>query len=76
MQSFEIKRGHGKSLEEGGLKSLMEEEFGVVNEDENKFSTYSSCNYSLFVDALIFILVVKKIKNFFLLGEKVSSWNV
>jgi len=38
MQTFEIKRGHGKTLEDGGLKSLMEEEFGVVTEDGNKFS--------------------------------------
>ena len=38
MQSFEIKRGHGKSLEDGGLKSLMEEEFGDVNENDNLFS--------------------------------------
>ena len=35
MQSFEIKRGHGKSLEDGGLKSLMEEEFGEVTEKGN-----------------------------------------
>jgi hypothetical protein len=39
MQSFEIKRGHGKSLEDGGLKSLMEEEFGDVTENDNLFST-------------------------------------
>ena len=39
MNSFEIKRGHGKSLENGGLKSLMEEEFGEVNEDGNLFTT-------------------------------------
>ena len=38
MNSFEIKRGHGKSLENGGLKSLMEEEFGEVNEDGNLFT--------------------------------------
>jgi len=38
MQSFEIKRGHGKSLEDGGLKSLMEEEFGDVSEKDNLFS--------------------------------------
>jgi len=30
MNSFEIKRGHGKSLENGGLKSLMEDEFGEI----------------------------------------------
>ena len=38
MQSFEVKRGHGKSLENGGLKSLMEEQFGEVVEEENLFS--------------------------------------
>ena len=30
MNSFEVKRGHGKTLENGGLKSIMEEEFGDV----------------------------------------------
>ena len=38
MNSFEIKRGHGKTLENGGLKSLMEEEFGDVKEEGNLFS--------------------------------------
>ena len=38
MNSFEIKRGHGKSLENGGLKSLMEEEFGDTKEEGNLFS--------------------------------------
>ena len=38
MNSFEVKRGHGKSLESGGLKSLMEEEFGDIEEDGNLFS--------------------------------------
>jgi hypothetical protein len=38
MNSFEIKRGHGKTLENGGLKSLMEEEFGEINEDGNLFT--------------------------------------
>ena len=38
MKSFQIKRGHGKSLENGGLKSLMEDEFGEINEDGNLFS--------------------------------------
>ena len=38
MQSFEGKRGHGKTLENGGLKSLMEEEFGDVTEDNNLYS--------------------------------------
>ena len=38
MQSFEVKRGHGKTLENGGLKSLMEEEFGEVQETENLFT--------------------------------------
>jgi hypothetical protein len=38
MQSFEVKRGHGKSLENGGLKSLMEEQFGEIVEEENLFS--------------------------------------
>ena len=35
MQTFEIKRGHGKKLEGGGLKKMMEEEFdSVKNEDD------------------------------------------
>ena len=38
MQSFEVKRGHGKSLEDGGLKSLMEEEFGEITEDGNNLT--------------------------------------
>ena len=38
MQSFEVKRGHGKSLEDGGLKSLMEEEFGEIIEDGNNLT--------------------------------------
>ena len=39
MQTFEIKRGHGKTLEDGGLKNMMEEEFGSVkNEDESTFN--------------------------------------
>ena len=38
MQSFEIKRGHGKTLEDGGLKTLMEEEFGDVAEDNDLYS--------------------------------------
>ena len=38
MNSFEIKRGHGKTLENGGLKSLMKDEFGEINEDGNLFS--------------------------------------
>ena len=38
MNSFEVKRGHGKTLENGGLKSLMEEEFGDIEEDGNLFS--------------------------------------
>ena len=38
MQSFEVKRGHGKSLENGGLKSLMEEQFGEIGEEGNLFS--------------------------------------
>ena len=25
MQTFEIKRGHGKTLEDGGLKNIMKE---------------------------------------------------
>ena len=35
MQSFEVKRGHGKTLENGGLKSMMEEEFGELKEALN-----------------------------------------
>ena len=39
MQTFEIKRGHGKTLEDGGLKNMMEEEFGSVkNNDESTFN--------------------------------------
>lgn len=34
MQSFEVKRGHGKTLEDGGLKNLMEEQFGSVDNTE------------------------------------------
>ena len=34
MQSFEVKRGHGKTLEDGGLKNLMEEQFGSVDNSE------------------------------------------
>ena len=38
MQSFEVKRGHGKSLEDGGLKALMEEEFGEITEEGNNLT--------------------------------------
>ena len=38
MQSFEVKRGHGKTLEDGGLKSLMEEEFGEITEEGNNLT--------------------------------------
>ena len=38
MQSFEVTRGHGKTLEDGGLKTLMEEEFGDVDENNNLYS--------------------------------------
>ena len=38
MNSFEVKRGHGKTLENGGLKTLIEEEFWDINEDGTKFS--------------------------------------
>ena len=38
MQSFEVKRGHGKSLENGGLKAIMEEEFGEISENGNLFT--------------------------------------
>ena len=38
MQSFEIKRGHGKTLEDDGLRLLMEEEFGEITEEGNLFS--------------------------------------
>ena len=40
MQSFEVKRGHGKTLENGGLKSLMEEEFGEQFSDESDNEDY------------------------------------
>ena len=42
MNSFEVKRGHGKTLENGGLKLLMEEEFENVTEDGNTFSASSN----------------------------------
>ena len=38
MQDFEVKRGHGKTLEDGGLKTLMQEEFGEITEDGNNFT--------------------------------------
>ena len=40
MQTFEIKRGHGKTLEDGGLKNMMEEEFGSVKKDDE--STFNA----------------------------------
>ena len=40
MQTFEIKRGHGKTLDNGGLKKLMEEEFGSVDNPEG--STFNA----------------------------------
>ena len=40
MQTFEIKRGHGKALEDGGLKNMMEEEFGSVKIDNE--STFNA----------------------------------
>ena len=40
MQTFEIKRGHGKTLEDGGLKNMMEEEFGSVKIDNE--STFNA----------------------------------
>ena len=33
MQTFEIKRGHGKTLEGDGLKNMMEDEFGSVKKE-------------------------------------------
>ena len=39
MQTFEVKRGHGNSLEDGGLKKMMEEQFGTIkNSDDNTFN--------------------------------------
>ena len=38
MQSFEVKKKKKKTLENGGLKSIMEEEFGEISEEENFFS--------------------------------------
>ena len=38
MSSFEIKRGHCKTLEDGGLKTLMTEEFGDITEENNHFT--------------------------------------
>ena len=38
MQSFEVKRGHVKTLEDGGLKSLMEEELGDITEEGNNLT--------------------------------------
>ena len=51
MQTFEIKRGHGKTLENGGLKNMMEEEFGSVkNEDESPFNASFKALKSITVD--------------------------
>ena len=41
MQSFEVKRGHGKSLENDGLKKIMEEEFGTIGNPEDSAFTAS-----------------------------------
>lgn len=39
MQTFEVKRGHGKSLEDGGLKKMMEEQFGSIKSfDDTTFN--------------------------------------
>ena len=40
MQTFEIKRGHGKTLENGGLEKLMENEFGPIKNTED--STFNA----------------------------------
>lgn len=34
MQAYDVKRGHGKTLEGDGLRSLLEEVFGEVTEAE------------------------------------------
>ena len=34
MKDFDIKRGHFKKIDDGGLKTLMEDTFGSVSEDD------------------------------------------
>ena len=51
MQTFEIKRGHGKTLENGGLKKIMEEEFGSVeNPEESTFKASFKALKSIIVE--------------------------
>ena len=51
MQTFEIKRGHGKTLDNGGLKKLMEEEFGSVdNSDDTTFNASFKALTSIVVE--------------------------
>ena len=51
MQTFEIKRGHGKTLDNGGLKKLMEEEFGSVdNSDDTTFNASFKALKSIVVE--------------------------
>jgi len=51
MQTFEIKRGHGKALEGDGLKNMMEDEFGSVKkEGESTFKASFKALKSIVVE--------------------------
>ena len=51
MQTFEIKRGHGKTLEGDGLKNMMEDEFGPVKkEGESTFKASFKALKSIVVE--------------------------
>ena len=51
MQTFEVKRGHGKTLENGGLKKIMEDEFGSVeNSEESIFKSSFKALKSIIVE--------------------------
>ena len=51
MQTFEIKRGHGKTLEDDGLKNMMEDEFGSVKkEGESTFKASFKALKSIVVE--------------------------
>ena len=51
MQTFEIKRGHGKTLEGDGLKNMMEDEFGSVKkEGESTFKASFKALKSIVVE--------------------------
>ena len=51
MQTFEIKRGHGKTLEGDGLKNIIENEFGSVKkEGESTFKASFKALKSIVVE--------------------------